>query len=383
MGGSQGDATYALGAVSNVGGVDWGAVTRTSDETWTKTTLEQIGFTVGTDYLFDETSGVSIRSHQMATVRIPCAPSGTTVRYRPDFDAAPSGGVTARAFLSYNYAPCTLAVSYFDCGNFDMTDLLIEVDSSCGVGLTGVKGTGPRSPPPPAPPACPPGINSSSAGAACGLPPLTTITVIGENGEEITKTVPLFVGGVAAPQPLTTRSACCRRDEIGGDACPWEFECTCCAPRDNRWTGEKNPAPFWDPIVGQFQADTNSKCEGISAVPSCPCCLHPDHPDAGLEHRCPQEWWCQPPPPETVAPVLPIVAGISAAVLTALIFLKPPIMRLQGAVLDDLGQPVVGATVNFKDGQARWVKFKAVRTTDHTPSSQFFQPVIRLSSHPT
>jgi hypothetical protein len=358
QGGSQSDATYPLGVLSNLGVIDWSLTSRLADQPWTRATLEEVGFAVGTNYLHDETSNVAIHSHQQATITIPCAATGTTMRYRPDFDSNPVGQVP-RSDLSFNYAPCTVATTYPNCGNFDMTDLLIEVDSSCGVSVVGVQGIGPKSPPPPPSPPC--GLNGTlcESSATAPAPQTVTVTIKGEEGEDLVQTVAVYTGNTAVPQPPKTRSACCRRDQIGGDLCPWELECSCCAP-DNPWTLEKHPTPFWDPLSGQFQADSSQRCEGDNRLGTCPCCLHPDHPDAGLEHRCPKEWRCHPPPPAAMAPAVPVGIALGVAALTAYIFFKPMTMRLQGTVLDDCGNPVVGATVCFEDGQAKFKKFKGV-----------------------
>ena len=362
--GAEGDSTYVLQSATNVGGIDWTLTTRTSADSWNRAFLTEVGFSVGVDYLFDETSSVYIFSHQQATINLPCAAAGTRVKYRPDFDAAPVGA-TAKASLSVNYAPCTFLDSYPDCGNFDMAELLIEVDSSCNVNLVGVVTGAPSLPPPPPCFPDPVGATVTCSNSSAPVPVVVAVaqeetTVFAEDGSSTTQTVPSYVGNVAAPQPLKSRSQCCKRDEIGASACPWELECVCCIP-DNPWTGEPSTAPFWDPVVGQFRMD--ARCDR-SDVPACPCCLVPKDADVDLEQRCPPEWRCRPPPPAAVAPILPIAIGAGVAAMVLMIAFTPRNRKLHGVVKDDLGNPIAGAKVHFTDVQAKVKKFKAETTTD-------------------
>ena len=369
VGGSVSDNTHPFHTTSNVAGIDWSKADLNGNS-WDSNSLAAVGWNVGVNYLYDGTTGVPIYSHQMTTITMPCASAGNTVRYRPDFDVAPCCGVTPRASLTINFDPCTAVNNYDGCGNFDMTEVIFQIDSSCGVEIQGLLGANfaPSNPPPPP---CPAVTTTGSvttaptAQSACGSASngtkTKTVTLRGEGGSVITKIVPVYVGQTTAPQPIKSRFQCCRRDEIGGDACPWELECSCCAA-DNPWNGERMPLPLWDPLIGAFGADNKSHCQDV--LPTCPCCLHPDHPDANLEDRCPDEWMCPPPPPEATIPIAPVAAGIAVACVTLFVFFMPLSMTISGTVLDDLGHPVVGATVQFADGQSRFLKFKGEAQTD-------------------
>ena len=90
--------------------------------------------------------------HQQATIAsIACPPAGTTYLYVPDYDDDPVGQ-TAKSSLGADYSPCTSSMGV--CGNFDMSNIKLNIFTDCTVQLVGVSTS--ASPPPPPPEAPPP-----------------------------------------------------------------------------------------------------------------------------------------------------------------------------------------------------------------------------------